>query len=66
MLIPVPLVVDSPPGAVLTRYVLPEQVTFLSKASISRALANGYGTGIGSFGALRRSRSSSSLRSGDD
>lgn len=28
----------SPPGAVLTRYVLPEQVTFLSKASISRAL----------------------------
>jgi MFS superfamily sulfate permease-like transporter len=28
----------SPPGAVLTRYQLPEQVTFLSKASISRAL----------------------------
>jgi MFS superfamily sulfate permease-like transporter len=28
----------SPPGAVLTRYLLPEQVTFLSKASISRAL----------------------------
>ena len=28
----------SPPGAVLTRYVLPEQVTFLSKASIARAL----------------------------
>ena len=28
----------SPPGAVLTRYSLPEQVTFLSKASISRAL----------------------------
>ncbi len=28
----------SPPGAVLTRYALPEQVTFLSKASISRAL----------------------------
>ena len=28
----------SPPGAVLTRYRLPEQVTFLSKASISRTL----------------------------
>lgn len=28
----------SPPGAVLTRYVLPEQVTFLSKPNISRAL----------------------------
>ena len=28
----------SPPGAVLTRYGLPEQVTFLSKASIARAL----------------------------
>jgi MFS superfamily sulfate permease-like transporter len=28
----------SPPGAVLTRYQLPEQVTFLSKASISRLL----------------------------
>lgn len=28
----------SPPGAVLTRYGLPEQVTFLSKASIVRAL----------------------------
>ena len=28
----------SPPGAVLTRYVLPEQVTFLSKAGISRTL----------------------------
>ncbi|MDQ8162988.1 MAG: SulP family inorganic anion transporter [Gemmatimonadota bacterium] len=28
----------SPPGAVLTRYTLPEQVTFLSKASIARAL----------------------------
>jgi len=28
----------SPPGAVLTRYALPEQVTFLSKASISRTL----------------------------
>ncbi len=28
----------SPPGAVLTRYALPEQVTFLSKASISRVL----------------------------
>jgi MFS superfamily sulfate permease-like transporter len=28
----------SPPGAVLTRYQLPEQVTFLSKASISRVL----------------------------
>ncbi len=28
----------SPPGAVLTRYALPEQVTFLSKASIARAL----------------------------
>lgn len=28
----------SAPGAVLTRYALPEQVTFLSKASISRAL----------------------------
>jgi len=28
----------SPPGAVLTRYALPEQVTFLSKASISRLL----------------------------
>jgi MFS superfamily sulfate permease-like transporter len=28
----------SPPGAVLTRYALPEQVTFLSKPSISRAL----------------------------
>lgn len=28
----------SPAGAVLTRYALPEQVTFLSKASIARAL----------------------------
>lgn len=28
----------SPPGAVLTRYTLPQQVTFLSKPSISRAL----------------------------
>lgn len=28
----------SPPGAVLTRYVLPEQVTFLSKPRISSAL----------------------------
>lgn len=28
----------SPPGAVLTRYGLPEQVTFLSKASLVRAL----------------------------
>lgn len=28
----------SAPGAVLTRYALPEQVTFLSKASISRTL----------------------------
>ncbi len=28
----------SPPGAVLTRYALPEQVTFLSKASIARLL----------------------------
>ncbi len=28
----------SPPGAVLTRYTLPEQVTFLSKPGISRAL----------------------------
>ena len=28
----------SPPGAVLTRYGLPEQVTFLSKSSIARAL----------------------------
>lgn len=28
----------SAPGAVLTRYVLPEQVTFLSKARIARAL----------------------------
>jgi MFS superfamily sulfate permease-like transporter len=28
----------SPPGAVLTRYTLPEQVTFLSKPSIARAL----------------------------
>lgn len=28
----------SPPGAILTRYVLPDQVTFLSKASISREL----------------------------
>lgn len=28
----------SPAGAVLTRYVLPEQVTFLSKAGIARAL----------------------------
>ena len=28
----------SPPGAVLTRYALPEQVTFLSKASVSRTL----------------------------
>jgi MFS superfamily sulfate permease-like transporter len=28
----------SPAGAVLTRYILPEQVTFLSKPSISRAL----------------------------
>jgi MFS superfamily sulfate permease-like transporter len=32
------LVRVSPPGAVLTRYALPEQVTFLSKASISRTL----------------------------
>jgi MFS superfamily sulfate permease-like transporter len=32
------LAVVSPPGAVLTRYLLPDQVTFLSKASISRAL----------------------------
>ncbi len=34
----------SPPGSVLTRYVLPDQVTFLSKASIAReleALPNG-------------------------
>jgi len=28
----------SPPGAVLTRYTLPEQVTFLSKPGITRAL----------------------------
>jgi MFS superfamily sulfate permease-like transporter len=28
----------SPPGAVLTRYELPDQVTFLSKASLTRAL----------------------------
>jgi MFS superfamily sulfate permease-like transporter len=28
----------SPPGAVLTRYVLPDQVTFLSKANIAREL----------------------------
>ena len=28
----------SPPGAVLTRYELPDQVTFLSKASLARAL----------------------------
>lgn len=28
----------SPPGAVLTRYELPDQVTFLSKASIAQAL----------------------------
>jgi MFS superfamily sulfate permease-like transporter len=28
----------SPPGAVLTRYTLPEQVTFLSKAGIARTL----------------------------
>jgi MFS superfamily sulfate permease-like transporter len=28
----------SPPGAVLTRYVLPDQVTFLAKASIAREL----------------------------
>lgn len=34
----------SPPGAVLTRYALPEQVTFLSKASISRTL-NGLAPG---------------------
>lgn len=32
------LVQVSPPGAVLTRFVLPDQVTFLSKANISRAL----------------------------
>jgi len=35
----------SPPGAVLTRYTLPEQVTFLSKASISRTL-NGLKPGV--------------------
>jgi carbonic anhydrase len=35
----------SPPGAVLTRYALPEQVTFLSKASISRTL-NGLKPGM--------------------
>jgi MFS superfamily sulfate permease-like transporter len=35
----------SPPGAVLTRYSLPEQVTFLSKASISRTL-NGLKPGM--------------------
>jgi len=29
-----PLVLQSPPGAVLKRYALPEQVTFLNKASI--------------------------------
>lgn len=28
----------SPPGAILTRYVLPDQVTFLSKANLSRTL----------------------------
>lgn len=28
----------SPPGAILTRYVLPDQVTFLSKASLMRVL----------------------------
>ncbi|MBL0939535.1 MAG: SulP family inorganic anion transporter [Gemmatimonadaceae bacterium] len=32
------LVLVSPPGAILTRYLLPDQVTFLSKASISRVL----------------------------
>ena len=30
--------VVSPPGAVLTRYVLPEQATFLNKANIERSL----------------------------
>jgi MFS superfamily sulfate permease-like transporter len=34
----------SAPGAVLARYTLPEQVTFLSKASISRVL-NGFAPG---------------------
>ncbi len=28
----------SPPGAILTRYVLPDQVTFLSKANLARTL----------------------------
>ncbi len=34
------LVKVSPPGAILTRFQLPDQVTFLSKANISRALEN--------------------------
>ncbi|MCA0377412.1 MAG: STAS domain-containing protein [Gemmatimonadetes bacterium] len=32
------LVKVSPPGAILTRYLLPQQVTFLSKASLARTL----------------------------
>lgn len=32
------LVKVSPPGAILTRFTLPDQVTFLSKANIARAL----------------------------
>ncbi len=32
------LILVSPAGAILTRYVLPDQVTFLSKASIAREL----------------------------
>ena len=33
-----PFELVSPPGAVLKRYVLPDQVTFLSKAALARAL----------------------------